>query len=158
MWCVSGNTFVLPCRWPEGLFKSKKPWMQWTLGAIGKKRRIVEDVCDRIREPRSLWTSLTTTHSWHPLLRTATVLENLFEDFCVLGSVSTGHGSVVLRLSQDSVAVERQEGFLCVFRVVAYFSRFGRYHRLRLTAATRAGARLMHPGGCSGPRFGARAN
>jgi hypothetical protein len=44
--------------------------------------------------------------------------------YCVFGPHS-GHGSVALRLFQDSVAAERQKGFLCLFRVVAYFSRFG---------------------------------
>jgi len=33
--------------------------------------------------------------------------------------------TVALRLSQDSVAVDQQRRFLCFFRVVAYFSRFG---------------------------------
>jgi hypothetical protein len=37
----------------------------------------------------------------------------------------SGDRSVVFRLSQDSVAAGRQEGFLCLFRVVASFSRFG---------------------------------
>jgi hypothetical protein len=45
------------------------------------------------------------------------------EDF-FWGFRSTGHGVFALLLSQGSAAVEQQAGFLCLFRVVAYFSRF----------------------------------
>jgi hypothetical protein len=39
-------------------------------------------------------------------------------------SVRAGLDSVALWLSQDSGAGERQPRFLCLFRVVAYLSRF----------------------------------
>jgi hypothetical protein len=37
-----------------------------------------------------------------------------------------GHVTVASRLSQDSVAAERQQWFLCLFKGVAYFSRYGK--------------------------------
>jgi hypothetical protein len=65
------------------------------------------------------WTS-TVDQSYGPRRRVLFFLRGF--GFAVL---EDRHGSVALRLSQDSVAVERQQRYLCLFRVVAYFSRFG---------------------------------
>jgi hypothetical protein len=57
--------------------------------------------------------------------RFSSTISFLFEFFFGFPSVETGHCLIALRLSQASVVVELQPRFLCLFRVVACFSRFG---------------------------------